>query len=523
MFIPTIIFFCILFFYKLYKRHLFLLLLAFNYKFLFLPLFYSIFFFVCVCFCVYLSLLLFCVRLKKYISLPYIYIMHRLSLAALLVLSLSASSSWAAPTSASSIHGGLDTTTNQNIYYTPEQRSNVGKRDIYNIRQQGCINMMDANPNHCHSTSSFVKRQLVVPGQRNMPQQNGAESRPPPNNGGQRQPQLEAQQGLQPQQQPQDHIYMNAQALPSTEQQGHEQPPQQQQEQPAPQQQTAPPQQSQQSYQTPASAPQQQKAPQPQQPAAIHRYVNPASMMSNNHEQDKVIATAPAPAKQEQYVPPSSTTTSPPPGTESPIVTSPPPTKTATETKNPAASEDIITTENSKKKTTTENFKSHNSKVSVPLIDTTVENALSTPSPSTTAKEDKKKKATPTPIEYQDGLTVTLESKSEFCLLLPSDPGNHNIGESEKSARAFCTSEGLAPGAKMMPEGFIQSADFKSTSSYVQVTGTIDNAAYQLSDQDGGGQYDDHGSGSPPGSHCKNYAHYVSLIEPNQNRFCIRW
>ncbi|KAI8149952.1 hypothetical protein BJV82DRAFT_585305 [Fennellomyces sp. T-0311] len=147
-------------------------------------------------------------------------------------------------------------------------------------------------------------------------------------------------------------------------------------------------------------------------------------------------------------------------------------------------------------------------------------------------KSKKKPKTKPTPIVYKDGLTVTLESESDFCLFLPSSPGNKDanggkydrdaIGSSEKNARAFCTKQDLAPGAGPMPPGFIKSAVFKSTDDYVQVDGTINNAAYHLSDQDGGGQYDDHGSGSPPESHCKNYPYYVSLIEPDMKRFCIR-
>ncbi|KAI7855849.1 hypothetical protein BDC45DRAFT_504881 [Circinella umbellata] len=127
-----------------------------------------------------------------------------------------------------------------------------------------------------------------------------------------------------------------------------------------------------------------------------------------------------------------------------------------------------------------------------------------------------------TPHEYHDGLTVTLEDKDNFCLMLPKSPGDQNIGESEKSARAFCTKEGLTPGAQMMPEGLIKDAEFKTGSSYVEVTGVLNIAAYQLSSEDGGGQYDDHGAGSPPNSHCINYPYYVSLIEPDQNRFCIR-
>ncbi|ORY97861.1 hypothetical protein BCR43DRAFT_437769 [Syncephalastrum racemosum] len=151
-------------------------------------------------------------------------------------------------------------------------------------------------------------------------------------------------------------------------------------------------------------------------------------------------------------------------------------------------------------------------------------------------KEKKKpKKPRPVPKDYTSGKTVTIETADDFCLMLPSSPGNRDeyngqpdpeaIQRSEKSATAFCTSQSsrdAVPGASPMPADFIQSAAMSKTDAYVQVTGTINPGAYELSPGDGGGQYDDHGAGSPPESHCKNYPYYVSLVEPDVSRFCIR-
>lgn len=39
---------------------------------------------------------------------------------------------------------------------------------------------------------------------------------------------------------------------------------------------------------------------------------------------------------------------------------------------------------------------------------------------------------------------------------------------------------------------------------------------------DGGGQYDNHNGGKPVGAECENYNYFVSMIEPDINRFCIR-
>jgi hypothetical protein len=87
-------------------------------------------------------------------------------------------------------------------------------------------------------------------------------------------------------------------------------------------------------------------------------------------------------------------------------------------------------------------------------------------------------------------------------LFLPSSPGgkaDNNgkvdtdaIAKSETSAVSFCLNEATASqlDAKIMPSGFIDTAYYykNTTAGYVQVTGTIDPSAYQLSPLDDGGQ-----------------------------------
>ncbi|KAG1446998.1 hypothetical protein G6F46_011749 [Rhizopus delemar] len=133
------------------------------------------------------------------------------------------------------------------------------------------------------------------------------------------------------------------------------------------------------------------------------------------------------------------------------------------------------------------------------------------------------------------GLTVQISSSADFCLFLPSSPGNKDgnggkvdkdaIADSEKNAVSFCTKPNInAPGAGIFPAGFIKKARYQTNTAagFVQVRGTLDISAYDLSNKDDGGQYDNHGKGSPPKSTCAGYPYYVSLIEPSSADFCIR-
>ncbi|OAD66547.1 hypothetical protein PHYBLDRAFT_22465, partial [Phycomyces blakesleeanus NRRL 1555(-)] len=70
--------------------------------------------------------------------------------------------------------------------------------------------------------------------------------------------------------------------------------------------------------------------------------------------------------------------------------------------------------------------------------------------------------------------------------------------------------------------GFITTAHYTSNDTYVQVTGFFDRTKYDLLETDGGGQYDAHGNHKPVGAMCKGYPHFVNLVEPSDNRFCIR-
>ncbi|CAM0135734.1 hypothetical protein VKS41_001838 [Umbelopsis sp. WA50703] len=121
------------------------------------------------------------------------------------------------------------------------------------------------------------------------------------------------------------------------------------------------------------------------------------------------------------------------------------------------------------------------------------------------------------------GKTVKVTEDS-LCIFMPQNPGEE-IALSEPTAIAHCNSTDVVSGAKKIPEGFIKSAHYLAASGegkYVQYTGSIDPSKYDLKSTDGGGQYDNHGSGNPPGSSCEGYPYYVELIEPDIERYCIR-
>ncbi|KAG0358107.1 hypothetical protein BC939DRAFT_471393 [Gamsiella multidivaricata] len=117
------------------------------------------------------------------------------------------------------------------------------------------------------------------------------------------------------------------------------------------------------------------------------------------------------------------------------------------------------------------------------------------------------------------GQIVQIKSGSNWCMMMPPEEGG-DIALNEDRAIAFCTNDDSdAPGAKIFPSGFIHSAHFATGNGYVQVTGQIDRTRYSLAEADLGGQYD---IKAPVGSACAGYNHYVNLIEPHMNTYCIR-
>lgn len=87
-----------------------------------------------------------------------------------------------------------------------------------------------------------------------------------------------------------------------------------------------------------------------------------------------------------------------------------------------------------------------------------------------------------------------------FCSFLPRHPGYARVADGEPAGISFCTAKTLTLGnttasesftaAETFPSGFIQSAHYKITTNYSQVTGCFDRTRYDLNKNDGGGQFD---------------------------------
>ncbi|KAG2231471.1 hypothetical protein INT48_008799 [Thamnidium elegans] len=110
---------------------------------------------------------------------------------------------------------------------------------------------------------------------------------------------------------------------------------------------------------------------------------------------------------------------------------------------------------------------------------------------------------------------------NNFCVFLPpSDSTNRIIADTEWNANAFCLGNNpLATGAEKLASGFIKSAHYVKTDTYVQVTGQMDYTKENLVGTDGGGQMDVR---APMGSSCAGWKFYVNLIEPESNTYCMR-
>ncbi|OAD70662.1 hypothetical protein PHYBLDRAFT_148580 [Phycomyces blakesleeanus NRRL 1555(-)] len=120
-----------------------------------------------------------------------------------------------------------------------------------------------------------------------------------------------------------------------------------------------------------------------------------------------------------------------------------------------------------------------------------------------------------------NGPSVAIKNESSFCLFLPPRPGLE-IAPYEDNALPFCTAPNLVPHSKPIPQGFITTAHYLKTSKYEQVTGYLNISKYSLKSSDGGGQYDSHAGRKPIGAFCRGYDFFVSMIEPDLGRFCIR-
>ncbi|KAI8372592.1 hypothetical protein EDC96DRAFT_499906 [Choanephora cucurbitarum] len=124
--------------------------------------------------------------------------------------------------------------------------------------------------------------------------------------------------------------------------------------------------------------------------------------------------------------------------------------------------------------------------------------------------------ALPAYVKRDPTYSIQLNSETAFCSFLPPNAGD-DVGATEDNGIPFCTNSSL--GGQVFPDGFIKTAHYVNTDSYVQVTGTMDGSKYSLSNTDGGGQYDNK---DVAGVSCNGYKYWVNMLEPDTNLFCIR-
>ncbi|KAF9153213.1 hypothetical protein BG015_003862 [Linnemannia schmuckeri] len=177
------------------------------------------------------------------------------------------------------------------------------------------------------------------------------------------------------------------------------------------------------------------------------------------------------------------------------------------------------------KKTTTKTHKStskaHKPKATTKAHKSTTATAATTTMPPTTSVTSKPT-TSPKPRPGKYGQTGTIVDQNDFCIFLPPTVGG-DIAANEDRAVAFCTKANMpgAPGAKILPKGFIKSAHFtrNTAAGWVQITGRINRSKYNLSPKDGGGQYD---MRAPVGASFTGYNAFVQLTEPDSEIYCIR-
>ncbi|KAK4053633.1 hypothetical protein OIO90_003872 [Microbotryomycetes sp. JL221] len=108
----------------------------------------------------------------------------------------------------------------------------------------------------------------------------------------------------------------------------------------------------------------------------------------------------------------------------------------------------------------------------------------------------------PPPSYTGMGRRVQLISSDNFCLLAPPDPTKQNLVDAEADAVAYCLGQAFND-TRPMPDYFIETAHFRRTPDYVQISGTYQWTRLNINPGDSGGEYDNKGpsgQGNPVGA-----------------------
>ncbi|ORY27102.1 hypothetical protein BCR39DRAFT_589357 [Naematelia encephala] len=97
--------------------------------------------------------------------------------------------------------------------------------------------------------------------------------------------------------------------------------------------------------------------------------------------------------------------------------------------------------------------------------------------------------------------TLIVNSIDDFCGWgAPGTTPNDTIGDVEAAVVAYCTKSGH--GARVLPPGAFTAVQFIRTDAYIQITGWVNQTAFNLAPNDTGGELDPHGAdqlGNPLG------------------------
>lgn len=118
---------------------------------------------------------------------------------------------------------------------------------------------------------------------------------------------------------------------------------------------------------------------------------------------------------------------------------------------------------------------------------TTTHNPTTTSSHHSTVTQTKTSSSATAHPTAAPGKEVAIKSQTDFCLFLPPHPGN-DVATTEDFGVLYCAKGAAgAPGAKTFPSGFITTAHYAKSSTYIQVTGYLDRTKYSLKASDEGG------------------------------------
>ncbi|KIO31509.1 hypothetical protein M407DRAFT_241762 [Tulasnella calospora MUT 4182] len=127
---------------------------------------------------------------------------------------------------------------------------------------------------------------------------------------------------------------------------------------------------------------------------------------------------------------------------------------------------------------------------------------------------------------------VQITSTTDYCMIVPRNKKT-DIGDSEQPGgmKTYCSKPTSSLqgtfASNFWKKVTLKQGKGKNGKDYIQLTGCINTTTCdRLNPSDGGGQYDSSGGsggkGNPQDSQCTGYASYVELIEPADNRACIR-